>query len=441
MKKGLFSLLFAGLFLLAACSHFDSIYKTPNYNLEDLRIDSFEARGEILNGYRGYGGKVVKVSPLSGNNWSDYSRTIYWDWELEDIGFQQIIVSMSVLVESPNSGRPQTSAYKPAQMAPVARSNIKWNGPANIGWTVQVGDEYFAQFGGKPVEIPAGKWVDLTFSQAVDVSGSTGGQIYIDGHGDQQGLLDMILYIRNFTVLMKPTDNFIALTFDDSPSDFTDFLLDKLDDLGVKATFFISRLGIMAMHPTQDRTLTPADRLAIAPERMDAVKRIFEDGHEIGNLLYFGSSATEEEARNELEETRIAIQKAIYGENDYMSHMWATQFIRNPNVSDSQTLNIMRRVSQNAGLPIINGINIADSNPVKTSAEITENIVGRTIPWTITISKDPRSDPAVLRVLDVLIPRLRSEGYVFVTLSEMMDKRRLPLRPGNIYSNLDPESP
>ncbi|MCL2479007.1 MAG: polysaccharide deacetylase family protein [Treponema sp.] len=429
----IFSLIFAG------CSHLSSIYGPNDYSLNDLKIDTNEARGEVINGYNGYAGKVIKVSPINTSNWTDYSRTLYWDWDLQDTGFQQITVTMSVLVESPNSGKAQTSAYRPAQKTAAAPSTIKWNGPANLGWTLQLGDDYTAQFGGKPVQIEEGKWVDLVFSQSVDITGYTGGQVYLDGHSDQQGLIDQTIYVRNFKVTMRPVTKFIAMTFNDSPSDFTEVLLDQLDQLDIKGTFFILGASMDAMHPVMDRNLTAADRLAVAPDRKETVKRIFDDGHELGLLTYFNASTdpalTENDLQKELEDTRTAVQRAIYGD-DYMNHPWVANYIRDPNDNDPQTLAILKRVSQKMGLPIVSGTTYDSSVSPDT---ITDQFVSNLQPWDVSINKDPRSDPSIMRTLNTLVPRVQTEGYIFVTVSEMIDKRRMPLILGDVYTNMNPD--
>ncbi|MCL2833131.1 MAG: polysaccharide deacetylase family protein [Treponema sp.] len=438
-----FAIILAGLFFQTGCSHLSSIYAPNDYSLTDLKIDIDEARTEVINGYKGYAGKVIKVSPLNGTNWADYSRTIYWDWEFEDTGYQLITVTMSVLVESPNSGKAQTSAYKPGRLAAPAASAIKWNGPANIGWTVQIGDEYSAQFGGKPAQIPEGKWVDLTFSQSVDITNSTGGQVYLDGHSDEQGLLDMNLYVRNFKVTMRPVASFIAMTFNECPSDFTEILIDKLDEQQIKGTFFVLGAALDAMHPLFDRTLTAADRTVAASERKDMVKWMFDDGHEIGIYTNFNASAagqtlTENDVRKELEDTRIAVQKAIYGDRDYTNYPWVAETFRDPNDSDPATLDILKKVSISTGLVLVGGTP-SPSDPQASADDITAKFINDIVPWEISVNKDPRSDPAIVRVLDTLIPRLKSEGYIFTSVSEMAEKSRIPLVTGNLYTNLNPD--
>ena len=425
------------LIILTGCAH---ISGNRAYSLVDLKTDIYEARTEIINGYRGYPGKVVKISPINGVNWADFSRSIYWDWTLEENGYQEITVTMSVLAESPNTNRPVISAYKPEQRAWSNPTNIKWNGPANIGWTYQCGDDLYGQFGGKPVEIPMNKWVDLTFIQSIDVTGTTEGQIYIDGKNTNYGLLDLTLYVRDFRVTMRPNNKFIALTFNDSPTDFTYVLISKLDEYDVKGTFFVLGMGADAMHPLQDRILTAADRMNSAADRKETLKWIFDDGHELANHLYSHVSVlpnplTDEAVRAELEKNQAVIQRAVYGD-DYQKFPMVSKFSRNP-VNNTSANTVFMRSSYGINLPVISGLNMSD--PAKTAEEIVESMYRRIEPWSVLILGDPRTDPAVLKTLDILIPRLKADGYIFVTLSDMALKRRTTLRAGRIYSNLDPD--
>jgi len=432
-----------GLIILAGCTHFKSVYSPVNYTLDDLSVDIWQARTEVINGYRGYAGKVMKVTPINGINWEDYSRSLYYEWDMEETGYQQITVQMSVLVEGPNTASSQISAYRPAQRTWASPSTIKWNGPANLGWTYQ-SEEVWAQFGGNAVEIPTGRWVDLTFTDTVDVTGKRFGQIYLDGHNNHQGLIDLTVYVRHFKVTMRSTTKFIALTFDDSPSDFTHYLIDKLYDHDIKATFFLMGMGIEARHPIQDRALTERDRERTTVDRQEVVKRIFEEGHSIGNLAYSLGSLTEDplteaEIRKELEDTQIAIQKAIYGEDEYLDYPMVSKYFRDPFDTGSNLANMLNSAASDMGLIIIGGIEKAvSSDDINWVVQQKLNDIE---PWSISINKDPRSDPSVLRFLDILIPMLKAEGYVFVTLDEMIQRRRIPLTPGNVYTSLDPDIP
>ena len=435
-----------GLFVLAGCKSLKDVYAPSSYSLDELQIDMFEAKTEVIKGYKGYAGRVIKVSPINGAKWNDYSRSIYWEWELEGNGFYLIEVSMSVLVESPNSGKPAISAYKPSQKAISIPSSIKWKGPGNIGFTVTADNDLYASFGGRPVNVPDGKWVDLKFSQAVDISDSSAGQIFLDGHSDNQGLVDLTLYIRDFRVTMTPTTKFIAMTFDGGPSDFTEFLVDKLDKLNVKGTFFMVGMGIDAQHPIFDRSIPADERASKAMDRRALLKMIHNGNHELGNLLYSHSSAlraplSEAAIRKELLDNQTAIQKAVYGESDYLNHPWASRFCRIPSDIDASQITNLNRTALELELPIIGGNANVSRDSSQTPAQAAESIYQQINSWGIVVNQDPRLDPNILRVLDILIPRLQDEGYLFVTLSEMAELRGKAITPGNTYNSFDPVLP
>ncbi|MCL2318524.1 MAG: polysaccharide deacetylase family protein, partial [Treponema sp.] len=334
----------------------------------------------------------------------------------------------------------------PAERSSAAPSNLKWNGPGNLGWTVHKGDDTYAQFGGKAVEAPLDKWVDLTFSQTIDITNSGTGQIYMDGHNDIQGLIDLTLYIRNFKVTMVSTTKMVALTFNESPSDFTDYLIDKLEELNVNATFFVLGMAADGRHPVYDRNLNEASRTAKAAERRALVKRIHDAGNEIGVLPYTHSSVinypvSEAGLRKELEDTRTLVQKAVYGDTDYQKNPWLAKLCRIPFSTDPAKVINMKKVTADLGFPIIGGMAMGDSNPPKNAEQTAQTLLSQVTPWTVIVGQDPRTDPSVMKVLDILVPKLQSDGYVFVTLSEMTERRGKPLTPGNSYDNLNPLGP
>ena len=430
-------LVFSAFFVLAGCEHLAEVYTPSSYTLDNLKIDNYFARTELLQGYKNYAGKVVKIMPFNGGNWADYSKVIYWDWGVFEPGQYHITVSMSVMAEKPGAGKASVSAYRPSERISKDPSNIKWNGPANIGWTITNEDDVYAQFGGKVVAAQEGKWVDLAFSEAFELKTPGTYQIFLDGHNDQRGLLDLNLYIRHAKITITGTSNYVALTFDDSPSDFTQYLLDKLENLNVKATFFILEEGMDARHPVYDKNLDDEGRPEVSEARKETVKKVFDSGHEIANFSDFYGFLSENEIRREIEANRIAIQKAVYGGAAYSRLPWVSKFIRIPNTSDMGKAANLKKVAAAMGLPIIGGISSENDDPLKTA----NNLINAVKPWGIIVCKDLRSDPAVMEVLDGLIPGLKAKGYMFMTLSEMNERRNKALIPGNLYDNLDPASP
>lgn len=461
-----------GLLALTACAHLGGASGSSSYSVDSILIDRESARVETLQGYKDYAGKVLKITPLSGGNWADFSKAIYWEWEQADAGPCQITVSMSVMVESTNSAKPLISAYRPVAKVATTPSSLKWKGPASIGWTIQNEDTFSAQFGGNAVEVPEGKWVDLTFSESFDLTSVGSGQIFLDGHNDHQGLINLILYVRDYKVTMKNSLDYAALTFNNSPTDFTGYLLDKLDELDCKGTFFVTGMGMDALHPLYDRNNTGAARLEAAEERKGVVKRMFDEGHEVANLSYScnylgggkldGTDGidpsiqknvilpvadytvtayplTEAAIRKELDDTQTAIQKAVYGSDALTSHPVVSKYLRMPFDFDLTKAANFKKVAKDMGLPIIGGTGSKGNTSNKSPEEIANSILQQIKPWGIVTFNDPRSDPSALAVLAILVPKMKSQGYLFVTLSQMAEKRIKALNAGEYYDNFDPQ--
>lgn len=123
-----------------------------------------------------------------------------------------------------------------------------------------------------------------------------------------------------FNSAQENTDKMIALTFDDGPGPYTDELLDGLEKLNAKASFFLV-----------------GEKIKSYP---DTVARIAEKGHLIGNHTYSHIKLTAlspDEIKKEIDKTNEEIE-AITGE--------APQFFRPPfGRYNSDTLNYVDMIS------------------------------------------------------------------------------------------------
>ena len=163
-------------------------------------------------------------------------------------------------------------------------------------------------------------------------------------------------------------------------------LLDGLKERGVKATFFITG--------------------ANAAKYPDIVKRIQEEGHLIGNHTYHHvqlTSANGEQFRNEIISTNEVIRE-ITGED--------TEYIRPPygswNKKYEEELNMF---------PVLWSIDPRDWCSDDTAC-IVQNTIGKIKEGDIILLHDqyPSSVSAALEIVD----RLQQEGYVFVTVEELL---------------------
>ena len=204
-------------------------------------------------------------------------------------------------------------------------------------------------------------------------------------NGTDEG--DVIQAVRFVNASILAERKKIALTFDDGPcAGCTDQLLDGLKKRNVKATFFL--IGKNAENNPQ------------------LVRRIYEEGHLIGNHTYSHVEITkvsDEEAIQELQKTDQIIWK-ITGEH--------VQYMRPPFGAWQKELESRLEV-----LPVLWTV-----DPLDWTTENVEEIVNKVVTETkendIILLHDcyKSSVEAALRIID----DLQKEGYEFVTVDQLL---------------------
>lgn len=179
----------------------------------------------------------------------------------------------------------------------------------------------------------------------------------------------------------------IALTFDDGPHPrYTVKLLDGLKERGVSVTFFVTGANV-EKYP-------------------EIVKRMQDEGHLIGNHTYHHiqlTAANGEQFRDEIVSTNEAIRR-VTGKD--------TAYIRPPygswNKKYEEELNMF---------PVLWSVDPRDWCS-DDKACIVKNTVSRIKEGDIILMHDqyPSSVAAALEIID----RLQQEGYVFVTVEELL---------------------
>jgi len=187
----------------------------------------------------------------------------------------------------------------------------------------------------------------------------------------------------------------VALTFDDGPyPEYTEKLLDILENENVQATFFV-----IGRHVEKYPILT---------------KLITEKKHELGGHTYTHKNITHLEnfdLFSELENTRKVIQKAT-GINTYLFRPPGGKF-------NQKTINFISGLGYKT---ILWDILPKDHEPSKTSKEISKFIIENTKPNDIILLHLGRKP--TLEALPEIIWQLRLKGYRFVTISELLAKQK-----------------
>ncbi|MGW5262182.1 polysaccharide deacetylase family protein [Microbispora sp. NPDC004025] len=192
----------------------------------------------------------------------------------------------------------------------------------------------------------------------------------------------------------------IALTFDDGPWPYTPGLLDTLKKHKAKATFFL--LG---------------RKVAYRPE---LTKRIYEEGHDIGNHTWTHPSLTklsDGEVFDEVSTTSEIIYQTIGKRPEYM---------RPPNgATDSRVSGLM----VDLGLPQI----LWTGSTLDWQSRDTKVIAERTLKLAKRDGVILLHDivPETVKAMPGVLAALEKEHYKFVTLTTLLQGRKL--RPGEIY--------
>ncbi len=181
----------------------------------------------------------------------------------------------------------------------------------------------------------------------------------------------------------------VAITFDDGPHDkLTPTLLDVLDTLGVKASFFL--VGSMA------------------EKKPDLVREIRSRGHTVANHSHTHRSClvlTAEELEDEIRKCAAVLESIT---------AVPVRFFRPPGGKfDRKTV---ERVRKNGLKMVLWDINSRDYTGVSPSY-IANRAVRRAVPGSILLFHS--GVKATIDALPEIVARLRKNGFEFVTLDEM----------------------
>lgn len=186
----------------------------------------------------------------------------------------------------------------------------------------------------------------------------------------------------------------VALTFDDGPTEKTNEILSILEDLDVKATFFVNGIDL--------------------EKNMEEARNIVVAGHELGNHTYSHSRMVLKSptfVRTELSQTDELIREAGYeGEIHF----------RPPN--GKKLLILPYILNQNNTKTIMWDIE-PDSYPEigSDSQKIVEHVVENIRPGSIIllhVMYDSRAES--VKSLEGIVNELRDQGYNFKTVSELL---------------------
>jgi cellulose synthase/poly-beta-1,6-N-acetylglucosamine synthase-like glycosyltransferase/spore germination protein YaaH/peptidoglycan/xylan/chitin deacetylase (PgdA/CDA1 family) len=203
----------------------------------------------------------------------------------------------------------------------------------------------------------------------------------------------------------------IALTFDDGPDPrYTPVILDELKKAGVKATFFV--IGSQA------------------EKYPDLLRRIYAEGHDIGNHTYTHPNIAEislTQLRLEVAATERLLETLI----DRQSHLFRSPYGED---SEPETQDQVRPIEELAKLGYITvgmGIDPSDWTRPGTQAIIDSTLEqAKAGQGNVVLLHDSGGDRSqTVAAIPGLIRELRAGGYQLVTVSQLMGKDQSETMP------------
>lgn len=199
---------------------------------------------------------------------------------------------------------------------------------------------------------------------------------------------------------VDPKKPMIALTFDDGPGKYTDALLDKLEEYGARATFFMVGTNA-AKYP-------------------DTIKKMEEMGCDLGNHTTNHKNLVKEDdatIQAEIQSTDAAIAAAV-------GH--GASLLRPPFGSYNDNV---RNLS---GMPIMMWSLDTQDWKKKDTALIRDYVLDNVSDGDVVLLHDIH-DFSINAAFE-LIPQLIEQGYQLVTVSELAEARGVTLEKGERYS-------
>ena len=248
---------------------------------------------------------------------------------------------------------------------------------------------------------------------------------------DEDGLVESCRTLQYASPLLVRKSGFvpkkIALTFDDGPdAQWTPQILDVLKRYRVPATFF--------------------DIGANAESMAGLVRREYDEGHEVGNHSFTHpdlGSVSRWRAKAEITLTQMAIE----GATGHSSVLFRPPYNADSEPETPDQLDPVLQADQMGYVTVGENVDPTDWDPTvrnedgasrpRTAEDIANAVVddlrrrqGTDDEGNIVLLHDAGGDRSqTVRALTMLIPRLRAEGYEFVTTSRLMGKTRDGVMP------------
>lgn len=185
----------------------------------------------------------------------------------------------------------------------------------------------------------------------------------------------------------------IALTFDDGPNTYTTpAVLDLLEEYDARASFFV-----------------------IGDKINDDSAVVMKRAHDMGCEINSHSKTHSDMSAMSAEEIRA--------EMEYVDGYVCSVIGEYPKFFRPPYLNVSQTMYDTIDIPFITGISSGDSNADKSAQERAETVISSAKDGAIILMHDFYGNDRTVEALETILPELKSQGYEFVTLTELFERK------------------
>lgn len=248
-------------------------------------------------------------------------------------------------------------------------------------------------------------------------------------HAANSGIITKTFPVTTPVVPYPEATRFVAFSFDDTPGANTNDLLDVIEELGIKATFYVSGINLERAKPGH-----PNYRADFAR----AMERIVAGGHEITN------HAWQHERWPDTSDLEVA--RADFRRNSELIREFSgkyTPWSRIPYSSHSlRSLMVVGEI----GMSNLRGYSTQDWDFRYSASRLVNGILTQTgnnavADGQIYVNHDQPGQTNTRQALPEIVHELRSRGFGFMTISELRAHRNYTVDPGFNYPNFFQNQP
>lgn len=276
------------------------------------------------------------------------------------------------------------------------------NGRGNV-WAVSSLKNTFRYFPELKIVLP----ILVTISIIALVITETFKKSDVEPHNESRPIA---IEVGDFREITDPAEKYkgkklLALTFDDGPSEYTERLLDILNNKNVKATFFV--LG---------------SRASAFP---NLISREIADGHEVESHTFAHKDLTTI-SRGEIENEISSAEQTICNAENKQG---CIKYVRPPYGAVNGVVRSIAKV------PLIGWSVDSDDWRSRDAGQVKEKVLGTAFDGAIVLMHDIYD--STITGVEWMLDDLREQGYTFVTIDELVKTRNPNLETGVLYGKFE----